>query len=266
MGMRHLIPILKDRPVVSVLRLQGQIGTSGRSLDLNGLAPLIDRAFRRGHPVAVALEINSPGGSAVQSSLIAARIRSLAEEKGIPVFAFVEDVAASGGYWLASAADEIYVDATSMVGSIGVITATFGLTGAMEKAGVERRVYTAGESKSLLDPFGPEKPEDVTKLKGWLAEIHQVFIAQIKSRRGAKLVADENLFTGEIWIGETAVAKGLADGLGHLVPVMRRKFGDKVQFRRLSARRSIWQRFGAQIAGDTLAAVEERASYARFGL
>ncbi|MDC0739118.1 S49 family peptidase [Cognatishimia sp. SS12] len=260
-------PFAKKPPLVAVLSLSGVIaaGTRG-SLSDQVLAPMIEKAFRRGKPAAVALIINSPGGSPVQSSLIGARIRRLAEEKDIPVFAFVEDVAASGGYWLAAAADEIYVDASSVVGSIGVISAGFGAHEFLARHGIERRVHTAGKSKSMLDPFRPEQEADVARLNRVLEQIHQNFIAHVKTRRGARLQETDDLFTGEIWIGEQAVAQGLADGLGHLVPMMKDKFGEDVRLKRYQVRRSVWQRFGARLAQDALSGIEERAEYARFGL
>jgi len=265
-GMRQWIPFFPNRPLVAVIRLQGTIVNSSRGLDDPGLAPVIERAFARGRPAAVAFEINSPGGSAVQSSLIAARIRRLADEKQVPVFAFVEDVAASGGYWLAAAADEIFVDRGSILGSIGVIAAGFGLDKAIGNYGVDRRVHTAGESKSMLDPFKPENPADVARLQGWLDDLHGTFIDHVKARRGARLADNPDLFTGEVWIGQKAVDQGLADGIGHLVPVMKARFGDKTRFRRYGLRRSLVQRFGAAMTGDLLALVEERAAFARFGL
>lgn len=261
---KHL-PFMEAEPIVAVLRLQGSISNSSRALDDISLAPLIERAFR-GKPAAVALEINSPGGSPVQSSLICARIRRLADEKGIPVFAFVEDVAASGGYWLASAADEIYADRGSMLGSIGVISAGFGLSDLIGRYGVERRVHTAGNSKSLLDPFQPQKKQDVERLKGWLEQLHTYFIDHVKSRRGDKLVQDVDLFTGDVWIGEKAVEVGLADGIGHLVPVLKERFGENVRFRRYAQKRSLFQRFGAQAVNDAIGGIEDRAAFARFGL
>jgi len=253
-------------PFVAVVRLQGAIANSGRGLDNPSLAPVFEKAFSKGKPAAVALEINCPGGSPVQSSLIAARIRRLADEKKIPVFAFVEDVAASGGYWLACAADEIYVDSCSITGSIGVISAGFGLPEAMEKIGVERRVHTAGKSKSLMDPFKPEKPADVKKLKGWLEDLHGTFIDYVKTRRGPKLSDNPDLFTGEVYIGQKGIDEGLADGIGHLVPVMKERFGDKIKFRRYDQKKPLLARFGAQIVDDTFAGIEERAAFARFGL
>ncbi len=264
--MKQIIPFVKSAPVVAVIRLQGAIANGTRGLDDVSLGPVIQKAFAKGRPAAVALEVNSPGGSPVQSSLIGARIRRLADEHKVPVFAFVEDVAASGGYWLASAADEIFVDTSSVVGSIGVIAAGFGAHEAVARYGVERRVHTAGKSKSMLDPFQPEKPADVKRLKGWLDDIHGTFIAHVKARRGARLADNPDLFTGEVWIGQKAVDQGLADGIGHLVPVMQARFGTKVKFRRYGPRRSLFRRFGAQIVDDALAGVEERAAFARFGL
>jgi len=260
------IPFTKSDPVVAVIRLQGAITNGGRGLDNPSLAPVIEKAFSKGKPAAVALEINCPGGSPVQSSLIAARIRRLAEEKKIPVFAFVEDVAASGGYWLACAADEIFIDDCSITGSIGVISANFGAHELIANYGIERRVHTAGKSKSMMDPFKPEKPADVKKLKGWLEDIHETFIAYVKSRRGTKLSDNPDLFTGEVFVGSKGIDAGLADGIGHLAPVMKQRFGDKVQFRRYGQKKSILSRFGAQIVGDTVAGIEERAAFARFGL
>lgn len=260
------LPFLKAPPTVAVVRLQGMIANTQRGLDDLSLGPVIERAMTRGRPVALALEINSPGGSPVQSSLIAARIRRLAAEKDLPVIAFVEDVAASGGYWLACAADEIWLDRGSIAGSIGVISAGFGLHEAIGRYGVERRVYTAGESKSMLDPFKPENPEDVARLGGWLAELHTYFIDYVKLRRGTRLKDNPALFTGEIWIGHGAVDQGLADGIGHLIPKMKERYGDKVRFRRYGQRRSLLSRFGLSLAADALAQVEERAAYARFGL
>ncbi len=265
--MKRWIPFLKTAPVVSVLRLQGMIASGARgSLNDAGLAQQIERAFRKGKPDAVALVINSPGGSPVQSSLIAARIRRLAKEKEIPVIAFVEDIAASGGYWLATAADQIFVDENSIVGSIGVISAGFGFTEALQKLGVERRVHTAGKSKSMLDPFRPEDPEDIKRLKALQEQIHASFIRQVRNRRAGHLPEGEDLFTGDVWIGQGAVDKGLADGVGHLVPVMKTRFGKNVRFRRYGQRRSLAARLGLSLAEDTLTALENRAGFARFGL
>lgn len=262
--MKRFIPFVKQDPDVAVLRLDGLIA-SGRGLNDAGIGPVLDKAFS-GKRAAVALVINSPGGSPVQSALIGARIRRLAEEKSVPVYAFVEDVAASGGYWLAAAADEIFVDSASIIGSIGVISANFGLHDAIGRIGVERRVYTAGKSKSMMDPFRPEKPEDVARLKGLLDDIHSIFIEHVQTRRGAKLAEDDRLFTGEIWVGQKGVDVGLADAVGHLVPVMKDRFGDKVRFRRFGQRRSVLNRLGAAMLGHLNNSVEERAAFARFGL
>ncbi|MBR9863635.1 MAG: S49 family peptidase [Rhodobacteraceae bacterium] len=268
--MRKYIPGLKSHPVVSVVRLSGVIGGSSRlggsGLSDAGVAPLLEKAFRKGNPEAVALVINSPGGSPVQSSLIGARIRRLAEETDTKVYAFCEDVAASGGYWLACAADEIYVDASSVVGSIGVISASFGFTGLLEKHGVERRVHTAGEDKSMLDPFRPERAEDVERLKELQRVIHGNFIDHVKARRGDKLSGDD-LFTGEIWVGQKAVEVGLVDGVAHPVPFLKERFGDKVKFNVQGQRKSLLQRFGlAAAAQDVIGSVEDRTFWSRYGV
>lgn len=268
--MRLRLPFVKNPPLVSIVRLQGAIGISGRSgasLSDTALAPVLERAFKRGKPAAVALEINSPGGSPVQSALIGARIRRLAEETEIPVLAFVEDVAASGGYWLATAADEIWADESSIVGSIGVISAGFGAHVLLARQGVERRVHTAGKSKSMLDPFRPENPEDVARLQTLLEGLHGNFIAHVKARRGDKLMTKAaDLFNGEVWLGRKATDLGLIDGIGHLKPKLQARFGENVQFRRYGLRRPIWSRFGAELAQDALSGIEERAQFARFGL
>lgn len=255
---------MKSDPEVAVVRLDGLIA-AGRGLNDNGIGPVLEKAFF-GKKAAVALVINSPGGSPVQSALIGARIRRLAEEKDVPVYAFVEDVAASGGYWLAASADEIFVDSCSIVGSIGVISANFGLHDAIGRIGVERRVYTAGKSKSMMDPFQPEKPEDVARLKGLLEDIHGIFIDHVQARRGAKLVEDERLFTGEIWVGQKGVEVGLADAIGHVVPTLKERFGEKVRFRKYGQRRSVLNLLGARALGDLGHGIEERAAYAQFGL
>ena len=270
MDFRSLLPapFLRRPARVALLRLQGTIG-AGRpgaaALSDAGLAPVIERAFAKGKPSAVALLINSPGGSPVQSALIAARIRRLAEEKKIPVHAFVEDVAASGGYWLACAADDIRADATSVVGSIGVISAGFGLDGFITRHGIERRVHTAGGSKSFLDPVRPEKPEDVARLTRLLEDMHVTFKAWVTERRGPRLSRDD-LFTGEIWTGRQALETGLIDGLGHAVPTLKEIYGAKVRLVPHGPRRSLLRRFGAETRGAALETVEERALWARYGL
>ena len=264
--MRRFIPFLPKPAFVPVIRLQGTIGSGGRSLSDAGLAPLIDRAFTRGKPAAVALVINSPGGSAVQSALIAARIRRLAAEKHIPVHAFVEDVAASGGYWLACAGDDIWVDDSSIVGSIGVIFASFGFPELMAKQGVERRVVTAGRSKSFADPFLPQKPEDIDRLRALQTPIHQAFIAHVKARRGARLSAEADLFNADIWVGQGAVDVGLVDGVAHLVPKMKALYGDKVRLVPYGQKRGLFQRLGLTLIDSALNTVEDRALWARYGL
>ena len=265
--MKRFIPFLKSDPVVPVIRLQGMISSGLRSglLSDASVAPILEKAFSKGKPAAVALVINSPGGSPAQSSLIGLRIRRLAEERGLKVYAFVEDVAASGGYWLAAAADEIWVDANSIVGSIGVISAGFGFPELIERWGIERRVHTAGKSKSLLDPFQPEKAEDVKRLRELQDKIHETFIEHVKTRRGERL-SGEGLFTGEFWVGEQAVSLGLADGIGHVVPKMKEIFGDKVHFVPFRQRRPLLSRLGASLLADAADSLEERALYAKFGL
>lgn len=263
--MKLRIPFLPQNPVVNVLRLNGSIGMGSRSLSDASLAPLIERAFTKGKPVAVALVINSPGGSAVQSSLIAARIRRLAEEKSLPVHAFVEDMAASGGYWLACAGDQIWVDQSSLVGSIGVIFASFGFPELMARQGIERRVVTAGRSKSFADPFLPQRPEDIDRMRALQTPIHDAFIAHVKARRGSRL-ADADLFNADIWAGQQAVDLGLVDGIGHLVPKIKQLYGDKTQLVVHGQKRSLLSRFGLNLAEETLATIEERALWAQYGL
>ena len=264
--MKHLIPFVKHDPYVPVIRMHGVIGTGSRSLSDQSLGAVIDRAFERGKPAAVALLINSPGGSPVQSALIAARIRRLAAAKQVPVHAFVEDVAASGGYWLACAADKIWVDASSLVGSIGVIFASFGFPELLARQGVERRVVTAGRSKSFADPFLPQKPEDIERLRAIQAPIHAAFTAHVQASRGARLDAKADLFNADIWVGGQSVDLGLADGVAHLIPKMKELFGDKVRLVPFGPKRSMFQRFGLQLAEDALSLVEDRALWARYGL
>jgi signal peptide peptidase SppA len=271
---------LKDRfrrgPVVPVVRLSGVIASSGllgnRSLSIETVAPLLKRAFDMRGAKAVALAINSPGGSPVQSALIGQRIRLLADEKKLKVIAFVEDVAASGGYWLACAADEIIVDPHSIVGSIGVISAGFGFQGLIGRIGVERRVYTSGERKSMLDPFGPQKPEDVERLARLQAEIHDGFKDWVRQRRAGKLNGDEQLlFSGEFWTGRRGAELGLVDGLGELRTILQARYGAKVNLPVIGPRRRLLSRFGLGLSIDgigpgTLAALEERLHWQRFGL
>ena len=268
-------------PVVAVVRLAGVIGRVGPwrgGLSLGGLAPALERAFKLWNLKAVALAVNSPGGSPVQSALIASRIRALASENGVPVFAFAEDVAASGGYWLACAADEIYADENSIVGSIGVMSGGFGFVDLIKRAGVERRLHVAGERKTLLDPFLDEKPDDVARLKAIQQDIHESFKAMVRQRRGSRLKArEEELFSGEFWTGRRALELGLIDGLGDLRTTLRQRFGEDVKLRSVFGRPRWWRRrFGfagadaetdpADWAARVLAAIEERLLWGRFGL
>jgi signal peptide peptidase SppA len=265
----------KSTPLVHVVRLNGTIGIGTPlkpPLTMESLAETLERAFARKGISAVALIINSPGGAAVQSALIHARIRALADEKKIPVFAFCEDVAASGGYWLACAGDEIYADASSIVGSIGVIAAGFGFVEAIRKLGIERRVHTAGESKSVLDPFQPEKPEDVERLKKLQLDVHEDFKALVRTRRSGKLRGDEaELFSGAFWSGRQALALGLIDGIGHLRDVMRARFGERTEFK-VIAKPAGWGlrrlAFGNAVdpTSSLIDAMEIRALWGRFGL
>lgn len=271
-----------DIPVVPVVRLAGVIGvvTPLRpGLLLSTIARSLERAFATRHARAVALIINSPGGSPSQSHLIFGRIRQLAEEKKIPVFAFVEDVGASGGYMLACAADEIICNEFSIVGSIGVVGASFGFNELMEKVGIERRIYTSGDRKAMLDPFLPEKSEDVKRIKAIQNDIHDHFIALVKERRGSKLNgSDKTLFSGEFWTAQKAIELGLADRIGDLRSTLRERFGEKVHTPLISAERSL---FGRRLAGvglldavtrqpgladDFISALETRALWGRYGL
>jgi signal peptide peptidase SppA len=230
---------------------------------LSTTARSLERAFSTRHARAVALIINSPGGSPAQSHLIFRRIRQLAEEKKIPVLAFIEDVGASGGYMLACAADEIVCDQYSIVGSIGVVGGSFGFPKLLDKLGVERRLYTSGDHKVMLDPFLPEKPEDVKRYKAIQKDIHQHFIALVKERRGAKLKgADKTLFSGEFWTAQTAIELGLADATGDMRSTLRERYGDKVRTPLISAERSM---FGRKLPG-VISALEARAIWSRYGL
>src|SRR4051794_30510237 len=281
-ALRPILPkrLRGDTPVVPVVRLSGVIGISTplkSGLTLAGVARPLERAFGMRRAQAVALVINSPGGSAVQSHLIYRRIRELAAEKKLPVIAFAEDVAASGGYMLACAADEIICDPSSIVGSIGVIGGTFGFPRLLEKLGVERRIYTSGERKAMLDPFLPEKPDEVERLKLVQREIHDDFIALVKERRGARLTGPESeLFSGEYWTGRTAVELGLADTVGELRSILRERFGDKVITPVIAPERSLLGRVrpGVGLEGigregfaeELISALEARALWARYGL
>ena len=271
--------------VVPVVRLSGVIGavTPLRpGMTLAGVAKTLERAFAVTNAKAVALVINSPGGSPVQSRQIYLRIRQLAQEKKLPVLVFVEDVAASGGYMIACAGDEIFCDPSSILGSIGVVGGSFGFTDLIKKIGVERRLYTSGEHKATLDPFLPEDPDDVARLKALQREIHATFIALVKQSRGARLNGEDGyLFTGEYWAGERSVALGLADAVGDLRATLRARFGDKVRtpviapstglLSGLLGRKSAGAGTLAALDGigglpdDLISALEARAIWAKFG-
>jgi signal peptide peptidase SppA len=294
-----LLPLVPKRfrsdiPVVPVVRLSGVIGFSTPlkpGVTVAGMARPLERAFNMRNACAVALVINSPGGSPVQSHLIYRRIRQLAEEKQRPVLAFVEDVGASGGYMVACAADEIICDVSSIVGSIGVVGGSFGFPRLMERLGIERRLYTAGEHKASLDPFLPENPDDVARLKALQGEIHQGFIDLVRQSRGARLKGPEKtLFSGEYWSGTKAIELGLADGIGDLRSTLRARFGDQVMTPLIAAERNLFGRarpgiglsgmgldrfgvggfdplsHGAELAGGIISALEARALWARYGL
>jgi signal peptide peptidase SppA len=287
MGIRDLLrylPFARFRnppPVVAVLRLHGVIGGRGaRSLSLAGKAAAIERAFRLGGLAAVALSINSPGGSPVQSALIFRRIRQLAEEKSVPVFAFAEDVAASGGYWLALAGDEIFAEDASILGSIGVVSAGFGFSDLLRRLGISRRLYTSGESKALLDPFLAEDPRGISRLTLLQQDIHDGFKDVVRQRRGARLKGEDAvLFTGDIFTGRRALEHGLIDGIGDLRGTLRARFGPDVQLRLLEERRRFRLALPflprsrgdlaaspGELVADVLASVEERLFWNRFGL
>ncbi|MDA8231562.1 MAG: S49 family peptidase [Magnetospirillum sp.] len=262
-------------PLVSVVRMSGLIAAGGGfmrgTLNIANLAPMLEAAFRPRRLAAVALVINSPGGSAAQSALIGRRLRQHAAEKPVPVVAFVEDVAASGGYWLAAAADEIFADETSIIGSVGVVSAGFGLQEAIGRLGIERRLHTSGERKRMLDPFLPEKPDDVARLKALQSDIHESFKAWVRSRRQDRLAAGEDeLFNGDVWTGKQALGLGLIDGIGDLRSVMRARYGETVRLRMIGERRSwLRRRFGLDQAGTAaaiLTALEERLARAHWGL
>lgn len=283
--LRSLVParFRSDIPIVPVVRLAGVIGISTPfkpGLTLASVARVLERAFSMRNIKGVALTINSPGGAAVQSHLIYQRIRALADEKKVPVTAFVEDVAASGGYMIACAADEIVCDESSIIGSIGVIGGTFGFNKLIDKIGIERRIYTSGERKAMLDPFLPEKPEDVERLKVIQREIHESFIALVKARRNGKLDGPETaLFSGEYWTGQRARELGLVDAIGDLRGVLRERYGDNLRTPLIAERGLFGRRLpgvnrggpelmwdGPSLAEDVVATLEARALWARYGL
>lgn len=270
-----------DHIEIPVVRLQGVIMTGGgpfrQNLSLASTASVLEKAFADKESPAVAISINSPGGSPVQSRLIFRRIRDLAVEKNKKVYMFVEDVAASGGYMIAVAGDEIIADPSSIVGSIGVISASFGFTDLIKKIGVERRVYTAGKNKSTLDPFRPENKEDVEHLKALQLEIHETFINIVKERRGEKLTDNPDLFTGLFWTGTRGLELGLIDGLGDMRSYLRSQYGPKTRLRLISQPRGLFgrrlpsaetamEKLGAGLASGAITSAEERALWSRFGL
>jgi serine protease SohB len=278
------VPIVGERladrvegvPTVAVVRLTGVIGQLGPvrrgGLTLADQAETIEKAFQLPRAKAVAVTVNSPGGSPVQSALLAGRIRALSEENEIPVYAFCEDVAASGGYWLACAADEIYANGASIVGSIGVISASFGFPEMIAKLGIERRVYSAGDRKAQLDPFRPEDPDDVKHLKALQKDLHTQFIDYVRERRGERLTGDEKaLFSGEFWSGRQALELGLIDGIADLRGKMREKFGEKVKLKVVAQPKGwLQRRFGmdgrfGSLPDEIVGALEERALWARYG-
>jgi signal peptide peptidase SppA len=268
----------RSGPVVPVVRLAGVIGavTPLRpGMTLAGVAKLLDRAFAMRNAQAVAIVVNSPGGSPVQSHQIYLRIRQLAAEKNLRVLVFVEDVAASGGYMIACAGDEIFCDQSSILGSIGVVGATFGFQDLIRRIGVERRLYTSGEHKGMLDPFLPEDPGDVARLRAIQQEIHAGFIALVKERRGSMLDAEANLFSGEYWAGSTAVSIGLADGIGDVRSVLRARYGEQVRLPVIAAPTGLLGNLLGRKGGTSgladlpeaaLATLEARSVWARYGL
>ena len=274
----HIDRLWSRAPVVAVLRFEGVIMSRARrdGVSLASHAAAIERAFRVSNLAAVAVVVNSPGGSAVQSALLFRRIRELADEKRVPVIAFAEDVAASGGYWLALAGDEIFSEETSILGSIGVISASFGFSQLIDRLGVERRLHTAGDRKSMLDPFLPQNPSDVQRLTVLQQDIHRAFKEHVQRRRAGKIdTSDESLFNGDVLTGRMALNRGLVDGIGELRGVMRARYGDKVKLRSFAAERrrwSLWRRlpFTARepvdAIGDVADWIEARLLWARFGL
>ena len=276
------LPKLGDRgstkPVVAVVKLHGVITPtpsplSRGTININTVESALTRAFGHDKLAAAALAINSPGGAPTQSALVSERIRELADRKKVPVIAFCEDVAASGGYWLACAADEIYAHSSSLVGSIGVVTAGFGLNGLLERVGVERRVYTAGANKVRLDPFRPEKDEDVEWLKSLQTQLHDQFVGWVKERRGDRIGADDDLFSGEVWTGVKAKELGLVDGVGNLRTVVSERFPD-AEISVAEPKRPLLARLGLGAAAASgpekllaaVEAVEIRTTWSRFGL
>jgi len=271
------LPLFQNSaPVVAILPLEGVIGSGNRfsnGLNLAAIEEKIDQAFDVYNVKAVALAINSPGGSPVQSELIMRRIKKIGQEKKIPVYAFAEDVAASGGYLISLAATEIYAHEASIVGSIGVISAGFGFNKAIEKIGVERRIYAAGENKSVLDPFQPEKANEIKLLKDMQKDIHEFFKELVKESRGDRLKGTQKImFSGQFWAGKEAVKLGLVDGIGDIHTVMTEKFGDKTKFKRIKEEKGFIKGLLGisgpknKISDEIIATLESKSLWARFGL
>ena len=259
---------------IPTLRLSGIIGQAGfmrSGLSISALDKLIDKLFSDKKSPAIALIINSPGGSPTQSSLIAEKIINKAKENDKKILAFVEDVAASGGYWLACASDEIFIDTNSILGSIGVISPGFGFVDLIKKMGIERRVYTSGKSKSFLDPFKKEKEEDINRLRDIQEQIHENFISYVKSRRGSRIQEKnfEEVFSGLFWVGEKAIELGLADGIGSIHEIITKRFGKKAKIKFIDQKKSFLQKKLSTSLIDTdklISSIEEKALWSKFGL
>ena len=267
-----LLSIFRKSQNVSVIPLNGIIAPNmGRrkGLNLHEIDKNIEDAFSAKNLKAVVLQINSPGGSPVQSEMISKRIRSLSEKKSIPVIAFVEDVAASGGYWLACSADEIFASKASIIGSIGVVSSGFGFDKAIQKLGVERRLYTSGDNKAILDPFLPENKDDVKRLKGIQKELHNQFISFVKSRRGGKItIENKEIFTGAFWSGEKSLELGLIDSFGEMKAVLKDRFGENLKIKEFAPKKKLFG-FGSLLSGALymlINKVEERSAFNKFGL
>jgi len=262
-----------DVPVVACVNLHGVIGKDSRmesGLNMQNVEPLLKRAFGIKNVKAVALTINSPGGSPVQSELIYNYIRELAEEKKIPVYTFAQDVAASGGYWLLVAGDEVYAHNSSIIGSIGVIFSGFGFVDLIKKIGIDRRIYTEGKNKAILDPFMPEESDNVEILKDAQRDVFESFKDLVRSRRGDKLKdSEDNLFTGAFWSGKKSVELGLVDGICDMRKKMKEKFGNKVEIVQITVKKGLLKSLlseKSQLVESLISKVEERVSFNRFGL
>ena len=261
--------IFKKRPLVIIVRLEGVIGAVSRfgsgGIDDSNTQKLLEKAFEFQKAKAIVIKINSPGGSPTQSSLIASRIIRLSKDKEIPVIAFCEDVAASGGYWLACASDEIYADMNSIIGSIGVISASFGFSELISRYGIERRIYTAGEEKSMLDPFQPEKASDIKRLKAIQKAIFENFKGFVSERRGKKVVG-KKIFNGEVWEAERAKSLGLIDDIGTMESILEKKFGDDIKYKYINKKKSFFSRFSSSVANELISKIVENKYFSRLGL